>query len=169
MTKTILAFGYIPKGKGGKQTTGLATGIFDLHDAVNAINSDYKIIIAATDIHKDEIKIDNTNVIGWNNKSLIKQAIKHPLRILYFSYRSLILFLKFNKLIPFYNTLAKLIFLDYAIEITKPDLIHFHGTSGALLSTGLWNKKIKKILRLHGINGFNSSYTYFKIHQNIER
>ena len=44
MDKKILALGYTPKDKGGKQTTGLATGIFDLHDAVNALNCDFKII-----------------------------------------------------------------------------------------------------------------------------
>jgi glycosyltransferase involved in cell wall biosynthesis len=65
--------------------------------------------------------------------------------------------------------LAKLIFIDYAIEITKPDLIHFHGTTGALFSTGLWNKKLKKVLRMHGINGYNPSIPFFKLHEKIEK
>jgi len=167
--KKILAFGYIPKQLGGKQTTGLATGIFDLHDAVNQLNSDYKILIAATDINEEEKRINNTLVIGWNRKILIRHMLKYPFRVLYFFYRVLILFLRFRKVIAFSTILAKVIFLDYAIEKTKPDLIHFHGTSGALLSFCLWNKKLNSILRIHGINGFDPSIPNFKIHRKIEK
>jgi len=168
MKKIILAIGYIPKGKGGKQETGLATGIFDLHDAVNQQNSGFKVIIAATDIHERKIKIDNTEVIGWNKKSLINHCLRYPLRTLYFFLKTLTL-LKFRKIIPLTNTLVKHIFIDYAIEFTKPDLIHFHGSTGALLSTGLWNKNLKKILRIHGINGFDPSIPFFKLHLEIEK
>lgn len=167
MTKTILAFGYIPKGKGGKQETGLATGIFDLHDAINNLNTDYKIIIAATDIHKTEIFIDNTKVIGWNKKMLLKYLIKRPIRFLFFIFKALSMY-RFWTILPLFNTIAKLLFLDYAIEKTKPNLIHFHGSTGALLSTGLWNKNKKKILRMHGINGFDSSISGFKINRDLE-
>jgi glycosyltransferase involved in cell wall biosynthesis len=166
--KTILAFGYIPKEKGGKQTTGLGTGIFDLHDSVNALHSDYNIIIAATDIHHAEIIIDNTKVIGWDRNQLVKHALNHPIKSLYFFYISFLLFYKFSKLVPFFNTLAKLIFLDNAIVKTQPDLIHFHGTSGALLSAGLWIKNQKKMLRIHGINGSNPSIPFNELHNKIE-
>jgi glycosyltransferase involved in cell wall biosynthesis len=168
MSKTILALGYIPKGKGGKQTTGLATGIFDLHDAVNQLNSEFKVVIAATDVHQKKIKIDNTDVIGWDKKSLIRHSLRYPFRTFYFIFKTVAL-LRFRKLLAPLNTLARLIFLDYAIEITKPDLIHFHGSSGALLSTGLWDKNSKKILRIHGINGFNQSIPNYKIHRKIEK
>lgn len=167
--KKILAFGYIPKQLGGKQTTGLATGIFDLHDAVNALNSDYKILIAATDINEEEKRINNTSVIGWNRKILIRHVLKYPFRFLYFAYRVFYLYFKFRKLISFPTILAKAVFLDYAIEKTKPDLIHFHGTSGAWLSFCLWNKKQNCILRIHGINGFDPSIPNFKIHRKIEK
>lgn len=167
--KKILAFGYIPKQFGGKQTTGLATGIFDLHDSVNEQKTYYKVIIAATDIHKNEIQINNTTIIGWNKKTLVKHIIQYPLRFLYFIYRVSYLFSKFRKLVPFSTTLAKTIFLDYAIEKIKPDLVHFHGTSGALLSFCLWKKKQDSMLRLHGINGYNPSTPNYKLHRNIEK
>lgn len=166
--KTVLAIGYIPKGKGGKQETGLATGIFDLHDFVNQLNSDFKVIIAATDIHEKKIIIDNTEIIGWDRKTLIVHILKHPFRFIYFLYRSILLY-PFRDVIPPLNTLFKLIFIDYAVETTKPNLIHFHGTTGALYSTSLWNKSLKKILRIHGINGFNPSIPFFKLHREVEK
>ena len=168
MTKKIIAIGYIPKAKGGKQFTGLATGIFDLHDAVNKFESKYQVVIAATDIHHTEIKIDNTKVVGWNKKLLLKHILIHPIRIIYFIIKTLSV-IKFRKVFSPINILAKLIFIDYSIEKEKPDLIHFHGSSGALLSIGLWNKKQKKILRLHGINGYDTSIAFFSINRKIEK
>ena len=168
MSKTILAFGYIPKGKGGKQTTGLATGIFDLHDAVNQLNSEFKVIIAATDIHQKRTKIDYTDIIGWDKKSLVKHSLMYPFRTLFFIIKTISL-LRFRKLVDPANMLVKFIFIDYAINLTKPDLLHFHGTSGALLSTGLWNKKIKRVLRIHGINGYDPSIPFYQLHQKIEK
>jgi glycosyltransferase involved in cell wall biosynthesis len=164
MTKTILAFGYIPKSKGGKQLTGLATGIFDLHNTVNLLNTEFKVIIAATDIHQKKINIENTEVIGWNKFILIGHILKHPLRCFYFLFKTL----QVQKFRP-KNYLFKFIFLDYAIELTKPDAIHFHGNSGALLSTGLWKKSQKKILRLHGINGFDPSIPFYKLQRKLEK
>ncbi len=164
MNKTILAFGYIPKSKGGKQLTGLATGIFDLHNTVNLLNSECKIIIAATDIHLRKTIIENTEVVGWNKFILTDYILKHPIRCLYFLFKTLKVY-KFRQK----NFLFKLIFLDYAIELIKPDAVHFHGTSGALLSTGLWNKKQNKILRLHGINGFDASIPLYKMHRKLEK
>lgn len=167
--KKILAIGYIPKQFGGKQTTGLATGIFDLHDSVNALNSEYQVIIAATDIHEEKIKINNSTVIGWNRNILIKYLVKHPIRFLYFVYRVFYLFIRFQKLVSFPTTLAKAVFLDYAIEKTKPDLVHFHGSSGALLFTCIWHKKHNILLRLHGLNGYNPSIPNNTIHKKIEK
>lgn len=168
MNKTVLALGYIPKGKGGKQETGLATGIFDLHNEVNKHNSSYKVIIAATDIHQSEIIIDNTKVIGWNNNLLINHALTHPIRLLFFVLKTIQLF-KFWSITPFFSTIAKLLFLDYSIKITKPDILHFHGTSGALYSYCLWKKKQKIILRIHGINGSNPTIPFFKKHRKVEQ
>lgn len=169
MQKTILVFGYIPKARGGKQTTGLATGIFDLHNAVNTKKSKFNTVIAATDIHESFIQIDDVGVYGWTSKTLLSHSAKHPLRFLYFLFRSVILFFKFRKVVKLFDTLAKLIFLDYAVEKSKCDLIHLHGATGALLSTGIWLKKQNVILRIHGINGRNPSIPNFDIHYAIEK
>ena len=60
----ILAFGYIPKQLGGKQTSGLATGTFELFDYINKCDKNIEISIAATDIYKNTY-ISNTHVYGW--------------------------------------------------------------------------------------------------------
>ena len=73
----VLAFGYVPKWKGGKQLTGLATGIFDLHNAINDLDNDIRVTLAATDIHLSETKIDSTSVLGWNKRILLKFAFTH--------------------------------------------------------------------------------------------
>lgn len=66
--KKILALGYLPKWRGGRQSTGLATGLFDLHDAVNEVSSDYEVTIAATDVFKKHFKSAHTSILGWTKK-----------------------------------------------------------------------------------------------------
>lgn len=164
----ILAFGYIPREKGGRQTTGLATGIFDLHDSINKINSEYKVIIAATDIFEQEIKINNTEVIGWSIKNIFTHFISYPIRSLWFIFIGLT-YIKFWPLVPLLKTIIKLIFLDYAITKVNPIAIHLHGSSGAILSKGLWKRNLKIILRIHGINGFDYSIPKNNIHRRLEK
>lgn len=163
----ILAFGYIPKGKGGKQLTGLATGLFDLHNSVNSLEENYKIVIAATDINSKKIMIDNTIVIGWTKRLLILHVLTHPIRGLLLFFKSIKL-LKFYRLISYFNSLIKIIFLDYSILQIKPQIVHFHGTYGALLSECILNRNQTCVLRLHGINGQDNSIKNYKEHKLAE-
>lgn len=165
--KKILALGYIPKGKGGKQETGLATGIFDLHDAVNKLSSDYKITIAATDIHLKQTTIDNTAIIGWNKKTLILHSLQN-LNILLKSFIYAISLLRYSPIIKLNTIVGKLLFLDYALKISQPDILHLHGATGALLSK-FFIKKIPIILRIHGINGYDESIPFFNIYKKVEK
>lgn len=153
--KKILALAFLPYWKGGKQTSGLATGIFDLHDAVNSLNGEYEVVLACTDVNKKEIKVDSTRIIGWNKQILLKHACKRLYKIPYFFYKTLKL--RFRYKYPFLNTFTKALFLDYAIETEKPVAVHFHGVSSGLYFTLLWNKHTPAILRIHGMNGYNST------------
>lgn len=153
--KKILALAFLPYWKGGKQTSGLATGIFDLHDAVNSLHGEYEVVLACTDVNVEEKMVDSTKVIGWNSKLLIKHCLKRFYRLPYFLLNTLRL--KNNYHYPFANTFVKALFLDYVVEKEKPDAIHFHGISNAYYIKLLWNKKLPAILRLHGMNGYNDT------------
>lgn len=166
--KKILALGYIPKWRGGRQLTGLATGIFDLHNAVNGLDSEYKVVIAATDIYEKIKKIENTDVIGWNKKILVSHIIIRFYRMLFFGLQSWKMHKKYPA-IPFWDTLFKIIFFDYAIEKERPDIIHLHGAVYALFINALWRNRKPVVLRLHGINGFDNTIEHYDIYRNIEK
>ena len=82
--KKVLALGYLPKWRGGKQSSGLATGLFDLHDAINEVCSDIDVTIAATDIFKEHYHTSHTNVLGWTKVLLCKHMIKRFYRLPFF-------------------------------------------------------------------------------------
>ncbi len=164
----VLALGYLPKWRGGLQQTGLATGIFDLHNTVNEINQDIEVVIAATDVFQEEIRVDNTRVLGWSKSLIVKHALKNIHRVAYFAWKNL-KYRKFAPVFRFWDDLAKQIFLDYAIEKEKPDIIHLHGCIYALYYDTIWQKEIPKVLRIHGLNGFNETYSIMLQCREIEK
>ena len=166
--KKVLALGYIPKWRGGGQLTGLATGLFDLHNAVNQIEEGYRVVIAATDIFEQEKLVDHTTVIGWNRKILLKHSLCRFYRLLFFFIQAGKLNFKYSK-IPFWGTFMKMIFLDYAIEKEMPDIVHLHGATYALYIRALWRKDLPVVLRLHGLNGFDSTISNYKQYAQIEK
>ncbi len=159
--KKVLALGYLPKWRGGLQKTGLATGIFDLHNAVNAVSQDVEVVIVATDIFEKEIQVDNTRVIGWTRTRLLKHALRYFYRVPYF-FSHLIALVKYYPIINPIRDLFKVLLLDYAIEKEKPDFIHLHGVLYALFRPFIWDKNIPVILRIHGLNGQNTTYKHYQ-------
>lgn len=165
----VLALGYIPKWKGGRQKTGLATGLFDLHDAVNALGEDVHVAIAATDIYQDEVMIDHTRVVGWKKGRLVGHAIKFFYRLPLFI-RGALFMNRFSEATGgFASVLAKMVFLDYAIEREKPDVIHLHGCFYALFRDFLWHKNTPVVLRLHGINGYDPAIKGYLTYREMEK
>lgn len=164
----VLAVGYIPQWKGGRQKTGLATGLFDLHDAVNSLHSDINVTIAATDIFQEEIKIDHTKVIGWKKSLLLKHAILRFYRLPLFIKGALSLNKYAEVTGGFATILAKLVFLDYAIEKEDPDIIHLHACIYATFRDYIWHKEIPVALRLHGINGYDPDIRGYLKYRDIE-
>ena len=152
----VLALGYIPKWRGGRQSTGLATGIFDLHDAVNSIGEDIKVTIAATDVFLDKTIIEHTPVIGWTKSLLLKHAVKRFYRLPFFITKAVWVNHR-TKLMPIAEAFAKILMLDRAIDKLNPDVIHFHGSLYAYFVKALWNNNMPVVLRLHGMNGFDST------------
>lgn len=165
----VLALGYIPKWKGGRQKTGLATGLFDLHDAVNALGEDVHVAIAATDIYQDEVMIDHTRVVGWKKGRLVGHAIKYFYRLPLFI-RGALFMNGFSEVTGgFASVLAKMVFLDYAIEREKPDVIHLHGCVYACFRRFIWRNKLPVVLRLHGINGHDPAIKGYLKYREMEK
>lgn len=164
----VLALGYLPKWRGGLQQTGLATGLFDLHNTVNELEQNVEVVIAATDVFKEEVQVDHTRVLGWSKVIIIKHALKRIHRVLYFACCN-IRFLKFKPAFRFWDNLAKQIFLDYAIERERPDIVHLHGCLYALYYESIWQKDIPKVLRIHGLNGYNETYDMMLHYRKIEK
>lgn len=164
----VLSLGYLPKWKGGLQQTGLATGIFDLHNSINELNQNVEVVIAATDVFKEEIVVDHTRVLGWSKIIIFKHAFLRIHRVMYFACKNL-KFVKYKPVFRFWDDLAKQIFLDYAIERERPDIIHLHGCLYALYLQTIWQKELPKVLRIHGINGFNETYERMLQYREIEK
>ena len=168
MKKKVLVFGSLPKWKGGIHKTGLATGIFDLHDAVNSLGSEFEITIAASDVYVKQSFVDNTPIIGWSKKSLFFHALKRFYRIPLFVKGAWGL-RRYSQVVSALRTIVKLIFLDYAIDMVNPDIVHLHGCLGAYYRSFIWNKELPVVLRIHGINGYDSTIHGSLQYQEMER
>ncbi len=164
----VLALGYLPKWRGGRQTTGLATGIFDLHDAVNEIGGDVSVTLAATDVFKDEILVEHTPVVGWTKRLLVLHVLKRFYRLPFFIAKASWI-AKRTRLVSFEDTLAKLLMLDRAIEKVRPNVIHLHGAIYAYFIKALWRNHRPVVLRLHGLNGFDSTIHDYEKYRYIEK
>lgn len=164
----VLALGYLPKWRGGRQTTGLATGIFDLHDAVNELNNGVVVNIAATDVFVDETVVEHTNVIGWNKKLLIIHAIKRFYRLPYFAIKA-VMISKRTRLMSLSSAFSKLLMLDRAIDKINPDVIHLHGAIYAYFIKALWRNHRPVVLRLHGLNGYDSTIKHYEKYRKLEQ
>lgn len=160
--KKVLVFGYLPQALGGKQYTGLATGIFDLHNNIDTYSKDFQVHFAATDVNSNLI-VEGTSILGWSRMRLLKHILRYPNRSLYFLYVTLKV-LSYQQKAYFF----KLVFLDYVIDHIKPDILHLHGSTGAMLSLGLWKRQFKVVLRLHGINGWDNSIESHLCHRDTE-
>lgn len=164
----VLALGYLPKWRGGRQATGLATGIFDLHDAVNELNQGISVTIAATDVFKDNTIIEHTPIVGWTKALLMKHAIKRFYRLPFFLSKAVWMSRR-TGLIPIADSLAKLLMLDRAIDLVNPDVIHLHGASYAYFINALWRNKRPVVLRLHGLNGYDATIPNYERYRIMEK
>lgn len=167
--KKVLALGYLPKWRGGKQSSGLATGLFDLHDAVNEVSSDITVTIAATDVFKKHYKTSHTNILGWTKAILLKHMVKRIYRLPFFFLKAFKMSRKYTSIVPMFDTFIKIVFLDYAIDEENPDIIHLHGAYYALFINAIWRNKRPVILRLHGLNGFDATISGYEEYRKIEK
>ncbi len=166
--KKILVFGHLPKYAGGKQSSGLANVIWQLANNMNDVGSpDYRIVLAATDIHQNETVIDGTEVLGWNRNLLLKVIIKNPLFVFYYLFKSIKLSVKYRFNLS--NIYFKLLFYHFAINKVNPDIIHVHGCTSVSFFEIYNFKKYKVIATIHGISGQDKNIPDYKSYQKMEK
>lgn len=164
----VLSFGYLPKQYGGKQLSGLATAIFELSDAINRTSDDVEVILSCTDWFKEAGKIKNTELIGWSPKILLKHSLLHPFRCCYYCINSVALAVPYGQSIL--RNIGYFIFFDYCIEKTEPDVLHLDGVWRALIGNYILKaKKIKKVVKIHGMLGHNSNIPNYKKWRKVEQ
>ena len=142
----VLSIGYLPKDKGGRQTTGLATGIFYLEDSINYFSDKYQVFLFATDRKTLESQIDNTIVYGWNIIILIKHLLTNPTVALQAA-KIVYKLIGYHRLFPLLKVYAKLILVNFFLDKLNPEIVHLHGSLGAILSKIIPEKGYIKILR----------------------
>jgi len=147
----LLAFGHLPKFKGGKQHSGLANVAWFIANRLNQMSDTVDVVFCATDVHKSKVEIDGLPVVGWNMPSLAKAALSVPFRTI--SLLSSLVKLCRTYELPLLRTLSKAILLDDAIKKNSPDFIHLHGCDAAIYIRSGWFKAEKTIVTIHGIHG----------------
>ena len=172
MGKIILAFGHLPLFVGGKQSSGLANVQWFIANNINKLeNTNYKVIFAATDIHKSKIIIDKTLVIGWSLQSLIKFLTLRPHLVFYYLFKTCKLKIIYQ--FPFWNLFFKLIFYHKTIKKINPDYIHLHGCGAVIFFEILGINKFKIFATIHGLSGQDKCIpgynNYRKMEQTLNR
>ena len=166
-SKIILSFGHLPKYAGGKQSSGLASVIWELSNNINQLGSkEYKLILAATDIHVKKTKIDATEIKGWLKMDLLLYLIIRPWLLIFYIFKAIKLNYKYQ--LPFFNYLIKLCFYHKTIKEVKPEYIHLHGVISVIFFE-IWNiKKYKVIATIHGLSGQDKLIPNFQNFQKME-
>jgi glycosyltransferase involved in cell wall biosynthesis len=163
----VLAFGYIPLQFGGKQTSGLATGSFELFNSINEIEANVEVFIVATDVLSNRT-ILSTKVHGCNRRALVMRLFKYPINSIKYLFKITTLYPYWILVNPV-KLFFKAILLDKYISELGPDKIHVDGTYGALLSYVSLNSDVSNyILRIHGINGNDTNIPHSNVHFNLE-
>lgn len=164
----VLSLGYLPKQYGGRQSSGLATAAFELSDAVNRTSDDVEVILSCTDWFEEGGKIRDTKVIGWSPKILLKHFFLHPFRSCYYCIMAIVLSMPYKQCIL--RNIGYFIFYDYCIGKIAPEILHLDGVWRALLGNYiLKTKKIKKVVKIHGMLGHDTNILNYKKWRKVER
>lgn len=149
----VFIVGHLPKGIGGKQSSGLAVVIWEL--AKNLVktggNTLIEVSVLATDFNFRS-KIDGVKIIGWKKSEIFLTVIKSALVFIHV----LLIGVCFRILyrLPIIRTSIKMLFVHKNVVGGKPSVLHFHG-AGSFIYTRLRSvgSVPKKIITIHGIAG----------------
>lgn len=163
----VLSFGHIPSSKGGRQSSGLANVIYQLayHGAEQ---DDVEMSLAATDVFVPYLKHDKLTIFGWTKKILVKHAFCNPFHTCKIICNTIKTKYDFGALISVPGLLMKSIFLDYAIQKIRPDVIHLHGAHSVVYYY-LIPKSSKLVVTLHGNVGTDQNLPNSNLHAKVEK
>ena len=167
--KTIISFGHLPKEVGGKQYSGLSQVMWRLANEINKLQSEYRVIFIATDIHISKVKIEHTEVLGWDIGLFVKSFLKN----FKFNCKQLTKAknLWINYKYPLVNSWIKLVLWNQILsnQLDSAEFIHVHGVNNYMMLDGLLKTYKKKIiLTLHGITGVDETQVNMKIQFELE-
>lgn len=151
MPTKLLAFGHLPKFKGGKQRSGLAAVEWFIAHRMNQMSDTLNVVFCATDVHSPMVKIDGLRVVGWTITSLAWAALSAPGRTIALLSASAKLCRSYE--LPLLRTLSKVIHLNDTIKKNSPDFLHLHGCDAAVYIRSGWFEAEKTIVTIHGIHG----------------
>lgn len=151
MQTKLLAFGHLPKFKGGKQRSGLAAVEWFIAHRLNQTSDSVNVVFCATDVHSPMVEIDGLPVVGWTMTSLVWAALSAPGRTM--ALISALAKLCRSYELPLLRTLSKAIHLNDTMKRISPDFIHLHGCDAAVyIRSGRFEAE-KTIVTIHGIHG----------------
>ena len=169
--KKVLVFGHIPKWFGGKQSSGLSNGMYQL--AFNMANScnNLNISFIATDLHKAISSEGKLKIFGWEKKTLISYILGHLIASIGVFFNTWTIYSKIYN-ISIFNIFIKRILLKKYISLVKPDLVHFHGVNSCYL-VDIVPKNVKIIVTMHHClvndNSIKNNVKYRKLEEKISK
>ena len=126
--KKVLVFGHIPKWFGGKQSSGLSNGMYQL--AFNMANSTDSLGVSfiATDFEKQKCSRGDLDIFGWTKKTIVFYILSHLFTSIGIFFCTAKIYTKLYN-VSIFNLFIKRILLKKIISEVKPDLVHFHGVN----------------------------------------
>lgn len=148
---SVLAFGHIPRFRGGRQQSGLANAMWALATHMKSAGEGVDVTFCATDIYTPTTTIDGLPVIGWTRTSLLLTIFKRPLRSLQTLMRVARSCSAHKQ--PFLRTCMKAFLLQSAVDQIAPSYIHLHGCESVVFLEAGIVEGAKTLLTIHGIFG----------------
>ena len=145
--KKVLVFGHIPKWFGGKQSSGLSNGMYQLAFNMANLTDSLDISFIATDLHKAKSSEGKLKIFGWEKKTLISYILSHLVASISVFFSTWTIYSKIYN-VSIFNLFIKRILLKKYISVVKPDLVHFHGVNSCYL-VDIVPENVKIIVTMH--------------------
>lgn len=164
---SILAFGHIPKFRGGRQQSGLANAMWSLATHMADPNRGIVVKFCATDVYVDQTEIDGIEVIGWTWLAILKSILHRPLRFLQLQTRLTIACLKYGE--PVIRTSLKGHLLRSAFDRTRPDFVHLHTCQSVVFLEAGITEVEQTVVTIHGDFGATGPARYARMESALTR
>ena len=167
--KKVLVFGHIPKWFGGKQSSGLSNGMYQLAFNMANFTNDLNVTFFATDIHDTKIHRGKLKIYGWKKETLILDILRNILTSIGLFFSTIKIYSKIYN-VSILNLYIKRILLKKIISKLKPELVHLHGINSCYL-IDIIPKDIKIMVTMHHClfndKSIKNCNKYYKLEEKI--